>query len=139
MATIFDIEMNPDGSQKRYRLRHKNPAFAGGFPGVVFVDGVSADPVQPRVLRRLLALVGEDLELVPVDDEPVAAHAAPTVLSPALDTSDASDVVEHLEAVASCLPDNIEALRAIAASRGIPVDGRWGKVRIRKALEAAAC
>jgi hypothetical protein len=135
MATIFDLERDPTELLKPYRLRHKNPTFNDGFPGAQFRDGLTVDPVEPQALKRLLVAMGDDLELVPVESEPAKPAPPAQVAQPAVEAGPEADADDGADqADGRQLPDNVEALRALATSLGIETDGRWGKRKLRRAI-----
>ena len=149
-----------------FRVRHQDPGFNEGFGEVWFKDGLS-NAITGVPLARIVAAIGDDLELVPVDDngdplvvpepepepppvEPAVAAAAETDVAPPQEppepvtTEDGPRVpcpAEPASAPRSApkldLPDNRDALKAVAQARGVDIDGRWGTKRIREAILAA--
>lgn len=130
-----------------FRLRHRDPQFSEALGPVVFDRGVSTEPVTGPVLERMVAALGEDLSLEPWEPTRASAAQSPPAprVPPTAPPSPAQEPPPEVSAAAEEptpaasfdeLPNDKDALLAIAAARGIPLNAAWSAKAMRKAIHA---
>ena len=126
-----------------FRLRHRDPRFSEALGPVVFSAGVTTEPLTGPVLERLVANLGEDLDLEPWNPPPRALAPAPAPVPapipprPSIEPPlPAPRPATGGQAPDDELPNDKDALLALAAARGIPVNAAWSAKAMRQAIRA---
>jgi len=136
-ASLDQIPRDENGAVVgRFRVRHRDPSFTDGVAGISFDHGLTG-ALSGYDLTRLVVAMGSDLELEPAPDEPVdpvtepdAEPASEPILPPP------APIEEPEDDAPMPLPSDRDALLAIGAARGIPLDPKWSVKRMQQVLSS---
>ncbi len=144
-----------------FRLRHRDPGFSEALGPVVFDHGVTTGPVTGRVLERVIAALGAELDMEPWGFVRPMPAAEPVIEPVSASTPDVphvvakAPVVERAQGIVAPvftegeepareasavdldeLPNDKDALLAIAGARGVPINTAWSAKAMRRAIRA---
>jgi hypothetical protein len=150
MADIWSIPKDANGLPLgAHYLRHSTSDLNATIGSVHFVNGRSTRAITGNELLRMVMAIGADValeaegatagdaEAVPAPEPPAPAPApepprvaeAPSAVAP---PQVPAPSVDDLDAI-----DDVDVLRALAASLYLDVDGRWKASRLRAEIRAA--